>query len=303
MNEPFNIGYADAHTYQAMLPAHYYRGVDDVDLVRHHLHRAYGEPGGETRLHVLDLGCGPGRVTTALAPYAATLTGTDKSAGMIDQFSARFPDAEALCADTESVVARLAEQQRRFDLIGSFWSMSYPLLECFEHTTADGVIVTDSLDNGTARARALITHLIDLLAPAGRLVMLFFDAFTAEQRLVTRLWERIQPFPGTGRDFTWNLLLRGLHHAERSGRGQLTTHRLPGVAVTPNIDAAIRWFRVGHLNTYPGLVEDPEVLAEITQFARTHQQPDGRVMIPSGVHLIDFCTVTDPTTHLPDEFR
>ncbi|MCX4093187.1 class I SAM-dependent methyltransferase [Nocardia sp. alder85J] len=303
MTEPFNIGYADAQVYEDMLPPHYYFGREDIDLVRDHLHDVYGNPRQHNGLHALDLGCGPGRVTSALAAYADTLTGTDKSSGMIARFSSRFPAAEAHCVDTETIVAQFAEQHRRFDLVGSFWSMSYPLLECFETTTADGVTVTGDLDAGTARAHALITHLIDLLAPGGRLVMLFFDAATPEQRLVTRLWERVHPFPGTGRDFTWNLLLRELHDAEAAGRGQLTTRRVPGVAVTLNVDAALQWFRIGHLNSFAGLVDDPEVVMEITDFARAHERGDGRVLMPSGVHLVDFHASSDPAAHLPREFR
>ncbi|WP_280379493.1 class I SAM-dependent methyltransferase [Nocardia wallacei] len=303
MNEPFNIGYADAHVYEDMLPPHYYQGREDIDLIRDHLRHTYGEHPQHKRFRVLDLGCGPGRITTALAPYAATLMGTDKSAGMITQFRTQFPDAEAQHADTETVVHHLAEQRRRFDLIGSFWSMSYPLLECFETTTADGVTVTHTLDTGTTRARTLLTRLIDLLAPEGRLVLLFFDAATAEQRLVTRLWERIHPFPGTGRDFTWHLLLQHLHDEEALGRGQLATRRLPGVAVTPNREAAMQWFRIGHLNSYPELVDDPEVLDEIATFTRAHEHDDGRVLIPSGVHLIDFHATTDRTGHLPADLQ
>ncbi|MBU3063153.1 class I SAM-dependent methyltransferase [Nocardia sp. NEAU-G5] len=302
MKEPFNIGYADASVYQDMLPPHYYCGREDIDLISDHLRRIYGESHQHSRLRVLDLGCGPGRVTTALAPYAHTLTGTDKSSGMIAHFRDRFPAAEAVCADTETVLAHFAGN-RHFDLIGSFWSMSYPLLECYETTTADGVIVTNDLDSSTARVHALLTHLIDLLATDGHLVMLFFDAATAEQRLVTRLWERIQPFPGTGRDFTWQLLLGALQDAEAAGRGHLTTHRLPGVALTPSVEAAVDWFRIGHLNTYPDLVEDPDVIAEITGFVQAHAHRDGRVLIPSGVHLLDFHAHTDRTTHLPSELQ
>src|SRR5690606_19378045 len=145
-----------------------------------------------------------------------------------------------------------------------------------------------SLHAGVARARTPINDLVELLAPGGRLLMLVFDAATAEPRLVTRLWERTHPFPATGRDSTWHLLQPAPQHADGTGRGQRTTRRLPGVAVAGNLQAAIQWFRIGHLNTYPPLVDDPDVIAEIAEFARAHQHGDGRVLIPSGVHLLDF---------------
>jgi hypothetical protein len=53
--------------------------------------------------------------------------------------------------------------------------MSYPLLECFEDTTADGVMLTSDPATGTARARCLVNNLVTLLAPDAHLVMLFFD--------------------------------------------------------------------------------------------------------------------------------
>ncbi len=50
---------------------------------------------------------------------------------------------------------------------------------------------------------------------------------------MTRLWERIHPFPGSGREHTWHLLLDGLRDAETHGHGRLTTARLPGVQSPP----------------------------------------------------------------------
>lgn len=303
-DEAFNVGYLDAAVYQAMLPPHYYHGTDDVGLVRQLLDRELGPPPATPSRRVLDLGCGAGRVTTVLVPYAGELLGTDKSHGMIEAFRCTFPRAEVRRGDTETVVRALHEQRpRTFDLIGSFWSMSYPLLECFEDTTAHGVVTTTDPATATTRARTLIRRLVELLAPDGHLVMLFFDAHTPEQRLVTRLWERIAPFPGTGRDHTWNLLRTGLHDAEADGLGQLTTTRLPGVAVAATARAAHDWFRLGHLNALPQLLKDPQVRAELDAFITQHQQPNGRILIPSGVNIVDFHASTDRTPHLPVTVR
>lgn len=205
--QEFNAGYRHSAIYEDVLPPHYYGGREDLDLVRDFLSTHLGAHAAQDH-EVLELGCGPGRLTTLLRPYAASLLATDKSEGMISTICQRFPDVSTRCADTESVIHTLHAEGRvnNFDLIGTFWSMSYPLLECFEETTADGVISTADPHTGYNRARSLLRALVDLLAPGGHLSMLFFDADTEEQRLVTSLWEPIAPFPGTGRDYTWRLL-------------------------------------------------------------------------------------------------
>lgn len=131
--------------------------------------------------------------------------------------------------------------------------------------------------------------------------MLFFDADTEEQRLVTDLWERIAPFPGTGRDYTWRLLHDALVAAELEGHGTLRHERLPGLAVTESVAAAREWFLTGHLNNYIGLCEDPDVKGAIETFVRKHAQPDGRVFVPSAVHFVDFHAESHRSCHLPTE--
>ncbi|BEL07211.1 hypothetical protein Q0Z83_054020 [Actinoplanes sichuanensis] len=300
--ESFNIGYRSAETYETMLPPHFYGGVEDVDIVAGIMRDVYGpHVPGAAGLRILDLGCGPGRVTEVLAPYASDLHGTDKSEGMVRQFAATFPGAKATVGDTESVVAALlgSGHAGTYDVVGSFWSMSYPLLECFEETGADGVFVVGERDAGVQRAERIVDGLTRLLGENGNLVMMFFDASSAEQQLVTSLWERVAPFPGTGRDYTWRLLEEGLQGAERKGRGSLTTSRLSGVAVAADAAAARDWFLIGHLNSFPDLINDPEVVAEIDEFAARHTGADGRVFIPSGVHVVHFRAGKGPADHLP----
>lgn len=299
--QEFNAGYRHSEIYEEVLPPHYYGGREDLDLVRDFLSTQLGAR--DQQYEVLELGCGPGRLTTLLKPYAANLLATDKSEGMVSAVRHRLPDISTRCADTESVIHTLHDEGRanNFDLIGAFWSMSYPLLECFEETTADGVISTADPETGYARARSLLRGLVDLLAPGGRLIMLFFDADTEEQRLVTRLWEQIAPFPGTGRDYTWRLLHDTLIDAEFEGRGTFHHARIPGVAVTQSATAARDWFLTGHLNNYAELCADQEVHNAIDAFVRKHLQSDGSVLIPSAVHFIDFHAAPRRSCHLPQE--
>jgi hypothetical protein len=101
------------------------------------------------------------------------------------------------------------------------------------------------------------------------------------------------------RGYAREIVLDVLQEAERRGKGRLLHIRHGGVAAASNADGARRWFTVVHLKSLPALVADPDVRAEIDAFIATHQQPSGEVLIPSGVHLIDFWAV-DRQAHLPN---
>lgn len=187
--------------------------------------------------------------------------------------------------------------------MAAFWSLSYPLGEFFETMTAGGIQPVDNTDQARREAGAFVRQLTELLAPGGHLLALFFDADTLEQRLVTRLWKRIAPFPEEGRSYTLNLLLNGLRQAEADGRGNLTHTRYGGTAWAADRDAALGWFNVVHLKSFPELVNDPDVQREVTRFVDQHLQPNGDVCLPSGVHVIDFHATNHPASHLPDGLR
>src|SRR2546423_2872253 len=231
----FRAVYHAPGIYEQVLLPHYLDGVEDTDLVAQLMREHYGRPGNNQRLNILDLGCGTGRVTAVLAPYAAHLRGVDSGQPMIDVFTRRFPHAQAACRDTrEAVEAMCAEYAGPFDVVGAFWSLSYPIGDLFEELTADGI--RPKPDQAAARERAehLVRQILSLVAPDGHLMILFFDSDTPEQRLVTRLWEKIAPFPGTGRGFAREILLDALHTAENQGEGRLTHTRLGGAALAPD---------------------------------------------------------------------
>lgn len=254
---------------------------------------------------MVEFGCGTGRITARLAPYARRLIATDYSSTMIDKLRSRFPQAETVCADTRDAVAHLLDGGHggAFHVIGAFWSLSYPLGEYFETMTADGVQPVADVARAREQAGDFVRQLVGLLAPGGHLLALFFDAKTPEQRLVTRLWERIAPFPEEGRSYTLNLLLDGLRQAEEDGHGTLTHTRYGGTAWAPDRDAALAWFNVVHLKSFPTLVNDPEVQREVTAFVKRYEQPANGVALPSGVHVIDFHAAAHPTCHVPEQTR
>lgn len=295
----FKAVYRSAGIYDAVLPPHYYRGGEDTDLVARLMAEHYGPPRHE--LAIAEFGCGTGRVTAWLAPYARRLVAIDSSPAMLDTFRARFPRAEIRCADTRQAVVRMRDDglAGAFDVVGAFWSLSYPLGDYFEEMTAEGI--RPVADQATARRQAgrLVRDLVSLVAEGGHLLVLFFDSETAEQRLVTRAWEKIAPFPEGGRGYTRDLLVDELRAAEDRGQGWLMHTRTGGVALAASTNAARAWFNHLHFKNLPALVADPQVQAEVAAFVDQHTQPSGEVILPSGVHVIDFQVTHDARHHLP----
>lgn len=286
----FKAVYEVAGLYDQILVPHYYDGVEDVDLVGQLMFEHYGSPDVARRLSIVEFGCGTGRITVNLAPYAGRLVAVDSSPAMLDTFGKRFPGAETRCVNTRDAVALLLGdgQAGKFDVVAAFWSLSYPLGEYFEQMTAEGVDPEPDIAAARVRASQFVRDLLRLLAPGGHLLVLFFDSETCEQRLVTRLWERVAPFPQGGRGYTRQLLLDRLYAAERAGLGHLTHVRRAGVATAPDRDAAQAWFTTVHLKGMPALVDDPHVQRDIDTFVTAHTRPAGQVEIPTGVHIIDF---------------
>ncbi len=285
----FRAVYHAPGVYEQVLLPHYFDGVKDTELVARLMHQNYGRPGNNQRLNIIDLGCGTGRVTAVLAPYAAHLHGVDSGQPMIDLFRQRFPSAQATCQDTRAAVEALsAESAGLFHVVGAFWSLSYPIGDLFEELNADGVRPKPDQQAARTQAEHLVRQIMSLVARQGHLMILFFDSDTPEQRLVTRLWEKIAPFPGTGRGYAREIVLDVLRAAEDRGEGRLIGTRLGGAALASNPEAARRWFEVVHLKSLPALIADPSVRDEVDAFIAEHQQPDGQIVIPTGAHLIDF---------------
>lgn len=295
----FKAVYEAVGVYDRVLLPHYYDGVEDVDLVGQYMATQYGQAGTVRRLSIVEFGCGTGRITARLARYARRLVGVDYSPAMIEAFRARYRHAQTYCLDTREGVARLLQdgQAGAFDVVAAFWSLSYPLGECFEHMTADGVRPEPDITAARSRAGQLVRDLLQLVADDGHLLVLFFDSETREQRLVTRLWEKVAPFPEGGRGYTRQLLVDELYAAERRGQGHLRHIRRAGLAVAGDRHAARAWFTTVHLKGMPALVDDPQVHRDIDEFITACSRSSGQVDIPTGVHVIDFKIVQGPAGH------
>jgi SAM-dependent methyltransferase len=296
----FKSVYRCAGIYDAVLPPHYYDGAEDVDLIARLMAEHYGQPGHGQALRVAEFGCGTGRVTSRLSPYAGRLMAVDSSPSMIETFQERYPNSQTWCLDTRQAVARMLDEGTAgaFDVVCAFWSLSYPLGDCFEEMTAEGIRPVPDQAAAREQAGRLVRDLVALVAPYGHFLVLFFDSQTREQRLVTRLWERIAPFPDGDRGYTRHVLIDELRAAEDKGEGWLTHTRKGGVAVAPSRDAARAWFNHLHLKDLPALVNDPDVQRDITDFVDECTQPSGEVIMPSGVYLIDFQVVRAHEHHL-----
>jgi SAM-dependent methyltransferase len=301
MSKPtdFKSAYKTPGAYDAILLPHFFGGGEDVDLVSRLLADHYGPP--EHTLNIVEFGCGTGRVTARLAPYAHRLTALDNSPTMIDTLAGRFPDADARCLDTRAAVRQLLDDglAGTFDIVATFWSLSYPLGDCFEELTAEGIRPVPDQAGAARQAGQFVRDLVRLVAPGGHLLALFFDSDTREQRLVTDAWEKIAPFPPGGRGYTRQLLIDELRAVEDDGEGWLTHTRTGGVAVAPSRDAARAWFNHLHFKDLATLTGDAETQAKVAALVEECAQPSGEVLLPSGVHVIDFHAVRDPSHHLP----
>ncbi|MEV5650513.1 class I SAM-dependent methyltransferase [Nocardia sp. NPDC052254] len=295
----FRAVYESAGVYDKLLLPHYFDGRDDVALVTDLLERTIGAPC--QALDIVEFGCGTGRMISALEAYASRLVVCDYSAAMIDAVVDNVAVDETMWADTRDAVAKLLREGRdgRFDVVAAFWSLSYPIGEFFEQMSAHAITPREDVDLARERARHFVGDMVKLLAPQGHFIALHFDAATPEQRLVTRLWERVSPFPEGGRSYTLNLLLDGLRAAEDRGDGVLSHTRCGGSAVAPSREAALRWFLAVHLKSYPALVRDPQVRAEIEEFIDHYALSDGSVALPSGAHVIHFRRSGHPVCHIP----
>lgn len=299
-NSSFRAVYETAGTYDKLLLQHFYGGTEDIDLVVDWLTEHHAVP--RAALNVVEFGCGTGRITDAIAPYARNLVLADCSETMVAAVAQKFPDAQTICADTSDAVTALlaADRAATFDLVTAFWSLSYPIGEFFEELSSAGVQPRGDQAVAAEHARKFVLDLVGLTAPGGHLLAMLFDAESPEQQLVTQAWETIAPFPGGGRAYTRHVLIDALHEAENRGDGTLTHTRLGGVAWAPTRESAREWFFGVHFKHHPQLLDDLELERAVEEFIDRYEMSEGGVALPSGVHFIDFHAVAHPRASLPD---
>ena len=176
----------------------------------------------------------------------------------------------------------------RFDVIGAFWSLSYPLGAYVETLTSDGIRTRSDPAGGLRQASGFVDALVGLLAPGGHLLALLFDADSPEQRLVTRAWETIAPAPFGDRGYTRRILTDALASAEDRSQGTLRHSHLRGFAVATDAAAARRWFTAAHFKDLRAITGNRALMADVEEFIAGCTRPDSTVHLPAGVHVIDF---------------
>ncbi|MFF0529418.1 methyltransferase [Nocardia amikacinitolerans] len=299
-NNTFRAVYETAGTYDKLLLQHFYDGTEDIDLVADWLTKHHVAPTGA--LNVVEFGCGTGRMTETVAPYARYLVLADYSETMVAAVARKFPDAQTICADSRDAVTALlrAGRMASFDLVTAFWSLSYPIGEFFEELSPAGVRPRRDPALAADQAREFVLDLVRLVAPGGHLLAMLFDAESPEQQLVTRAWETVAPFPDGGRAYTRHVLIDALRDAENRGEGTLTHTRLGGVAWAPSREAAREWFFGVHFKHHPQLLGDLQLAQAVEEFLDRFEISSGGVALPSGVHFIDFHARAHPYASLPD---
>ncbi|MFE3322507.1 pyridoxal-dependent decarboxylase [Nocardia sp. NPDC059195] len=297
-NKTFRAVYESAGVYDELLLRHYYGGTEDVDLVADWLTEHHRAP--TASFEVVEFGCGTGRITETIAPYARNLVLADYSETMVSAVAQKFPAAQTICADTSDAVTTLLREGRSksFDLVTAFWSLSYPIGEFFEELSPTGVRPRQDQVHAHTQAREFVLDLVRLVAPGGHLLAMLFDAESPEQQLVTRGWEAVAPFPVGGRAYTRNVLVDALRDAEEQGIGALTHTRLGGVAWASSREAAREWFFGVHFKHHPQLLDDPELAISVEEFIDRYEIAGG-VALPSGVHFVDFHAAAHPYASLP----
>lgn len=268
--------YSRPGLYDLVLPRYEFGGATDEEILRRRLEQI-----GRRFHNALEIGSGTGRMTRVLQSYTKQLTCLDSSLPMIQELSARLSGVRAVHADVRDHLVEVPDCS--YDLVVACWSLNYPLLDCFESKVGSRIVQHD-FSVGLSDAKFFMSELSRVLSPEGCILVLFFDSEAPEQRFVTDLWESVAPFPGTGRDFTRQLVVSHLAQL----RGELNVAHRSGDMVAPDYDAAVRWFVSGHLKSFPGLADAPEVLAAVRTYLAEHQDVRGIVRVPTGMYLITY---------------
>ncbi|MEK7153874.1 MAG: hypothetical protein AAB834_08035 [Patescibacteria group bacterium] len=277
--------YAVGDQYDRLLPPYLFPGSNgpqtDEDILQAYLLQTFGAP--DQQLSIFEDAAGTGRMTNHLLPYASSIVCADKHQGVLGQLRGKYPWVRTVQANTRDISGDAVG--RDFDLIGSFWAISYAIGECLETIEDDGTItpVTD-LEEGVREAHRCIGNVVGLLASEGRFVSYLFDSECPEQQAVTRIWEQLGPDPGGHRSFTRELLTDALDvHASTQGKRLAVIHHIGQVSFTDK-GHLLDFYANVHAKGNTQLIDTPIFREETSALIAAHTNPDGTIGIPTGMY-------------------
>lgn len=212
--------------------------------------------------HILDLGCGPGTITTLLAERwpGAEVTGVDSSPQMLAEARALLPSVTWVEGD----------------------------LAGFEPAVAPDLVFTNAALHWVPDHEMLLPRLLGLVAPGGTLAWQVPDgwddpshtiawALAAESPWADRITPTIDPHPLLTPAAYLDLLL------PRAAEVDLWTTTYHHVLDGP--DPVVAWYRGSFLRAFLSGLPDDEADAFVAEYARRVAlaypvRPDGRTVLP-----------------------
>ena len=256
--------------------------VPDEGVLYSWMRKQYGEP--RHQLDILEVGAGTGRMTQILAPYAARLVCTDRSAAALDTLADKFTQAEVIQADTRTIDERL-QPARQFDLAGAFWTLNYPIHELLA-TLRDGRIMQrPDIENGIEEATWMVDRLTDYIRRDGQLIAYFPDSHSAEQQAITHIWNEAQDGDLNPQlDLTREIAVAGLQRGAMRNRMHFYATQYEGIAPFVNGEALTSWYKK-HLEQGLGSVASSHAFEEATgALVQHYQTEDGRIDVPVSMY-------------------
>lgn len=256
--------------------------VPDEGVLYNWMRKQYGEP--RHQLDILEVGAGGGRMTQILAPYAARLVCTDRSAASLDALSSRFLQAETVHADTQDL-DKLLKPARQFDLVGAFWTLNYPIHELLETTEGGRPVQRPDIESGIDEAVTMVDSMTDYIRRDGQLVAYFPDSSSPQQQAITRIWNEVLGGDlSSQQDLTRDVAVKGLQRGAQRNRMNFYATHYEGIAPFPNSEAMVSWY-TGHLAQGLGNLASTHVIEQETEsLVRTYLTEEGRIDVPVGMY-------------------
>lgn len=194
LNQSFSI-YLDPDYYLNILPDYVFAGKSDEQLLENYL-RVNTANGRKKIKMVLELGCGPGRMTKVIEKYALSVNAVDLSDEMLKITKSREWNGGVRFWHSEmfDFVKKHQSIVRKTDMVLSLWAMNYGLNREFALRENGRVILYD-FKKAKRKSLNKLNLLFDSMHSGARFLFFHYDPSSQEQKLAHKYWKRILPFP------------------------------------------------------------------------------------------------------------